>query len=51
MVGVREWDLSLEGTGAYLKRFSPDGPIRVGIVIAVVDVAQVVDVGIEVCYQ
>lgn len=48
MIGIDERDFRLEWTSADLQRLSPHSPIGIGVFIAVVNLAQVVDVGMEV---
>lgn len=48
VIGINERDFSLEWTSADVQGFSPHGPIGVGVFVAVVNLAQVVDVGVEV---
>lgn len=49
VIGVFEGNFGLVRTCADLERLAPDSPIRVGIVVAVIDVAQVVNVRVEIC--
>lgn len=48
MVGVLKWDLGLVGTSADHDGLVPDGPVGVGVLVAVADVPQVVDVRVEI---
>jgi hypothetical protein len=48
VIGIDRRDFGLERTGADLQRLSPYSPVGVGIFVAVVHVAQVVDVRVEV---
>lgn len=48
MIGIDERDFRLEWTSADLQRLSPHSPIGIGVFIAVVNLVQVVDVGMEV---
>jgi hypothetical protein len=48
VIRIDKWDFRLEWTRADIQRLSPHGPIGISVFIAVVNVAQIVDVGVEV---